>query len=88
MFQLSDAGKLAFSSVCHEGGVVLSVGNLSTQYAWAFVGLSVVEVIRSSITVVIRIPSWMHLLDSEPMLLSYSDKNIGKNTPQKLNVTY
>ncbi|QCD99166.1 Ureide permease [Vigna unguiculata] len=47
-------GKLAFSSVCHEGGVVLSVGNLSTQYAWAFVGLSVVEVIRSSITVVIR----------------------------------
>ncbi|ESW25518.1 hypothetical protein PHAVU_003G042700 [Phaseolus vulgaris] len=35
------------------GGVVLSVGNLSTQYAWAFVGLSVVEVITSSITVVI-----------------------------------
>ncbi|XP_061347327.1 ureide permease 1-like isoform X1 [Gastrolobium bilobum] len=35
------------------GGVVLSVGNLSTQYAWAFVGLSVVEVISSSITVVI-----------------------------------
>ncbi|XP_061347292.1 ureide permease 1-like isoform X3 [Gastrolobium bilobum] len=35
------------------GGVVLSVGNLSTQYAWAFVGLSVVEVIASSITVVI-----------------------------------
>ncbi|KAL2349163.1 hypothetical protein Fmac_003163 [Flemingia macrophylla] len=35
------------------GGVVLSVGNLSTQYAWAFVGLSVVEVVTSSITVVI-----------------------------------
>lgn len=35
------------------GGVVLSIGNLSTQYAWAFVGLSVVEVITSSITVVI-----------------------------------
>ncbi|KAL1317563.1 hypothetical protein AAHE18_15G142200 [Arachis hypogaea] len=35
------------------GGVVLSVGNLSTQYAWAFVGLSVVEVITSSLTVVI-----------------------------------
>lgn len=35
------------------GGVVLSVGNLSTQYAWAFVGLSVTEVITSSITVVI-----------------------------------
>lgn len=35
------------------GGVVLSLGNLSTQYAWAFVGLSVVEVVTSSITVVI-----------------------------------
>ncbi|KAI9070515.1 hypothetical protein K1719_047522 [Acacia pycnantha] len=35
------------------GGIVLSLGNLSTQYAWAFVGLSVVEVITSSITVVI-----------------------------------
>lgn len=38
------------------GGVVLSVGNLSTQYAWAFVGLSVTEVITSSITVVIGSP--------------------------------
>ncbi|XP_011018538.1 PREDICTED: ureide permease 1-like [Populus euphratica] len=35
------------------GGVVLSLGNLSTQYAWAFVGLSVTEVITSSLTVVI-----------------------------------
>ncbi|GER43802.1 ureide permease [Striga asiatica] len=35
------------------GGIFLSVGNLSTQYAWAFVGLSVTEVITSSITVVI-----------------------------------
>ncbi|XP_031273719.1 ureide permease 1-like isoform X2 [Pistacia vera] len=35
------------------GGVFLSIGNLSTQYAWAFVGLSVTEVITSSITVVI-----------------------------------
>ncbi|XP_058769295.1 ureide permease 1-like [Vicia villosa] len=35
------------------GGVVLSIGNLSTQYAWAFVGLSVTEVITASITVVI-----------------------------------
>jgi hypothetical protein len=35
------------------GGVVLSIGNLSTQYAWAFVGLSVTEVLTSSITVVI-----------------------------------
>ncbi|KZV30956.1 Ureide permease 1 isoform 4 [Dorcoceras hygrometricum] len=35
------------------GGIVLSVGNLATQYAWAFVGLSVTEVITASITVVI-----------------------------------
>ncbi|KAL6983352.1 Phospholipid metabolism protein [Sarracenia purpurea var. burkii] len=35
------------------GGVVLSIGNLATQYAWAFVGLSVAEVIPTSITVVI-----------------------------------
>jgi len=32
---------------------VLSVGNLSTQYSWALVGLSVTEVISSSLTVVI-----------------------------------
>ncbi|XP_020678512.1 ureide permease 1 [Dendrobium catenatum] len=35
------------------GGIVLSLGNLSTQYAWAYVGLSVTEVITCSITVVI-----------------------------------
>ncbi|XP_074274796.1 ureide permease 2-like [Silene latifolia] len=35
------------------GGVFLSIGNLSTQYAWALVGLSVVEVVSCSITVVI-----------------------------------
>ncbi|CAK8540443.1 unnamed protein product [Lathyrus sativus] len=35
------------------GGVVLSIGNLSTQYAFALVGLSVTEVITASITVVI-----------------------------------
>ncbi|KAL8533646.1 hypothetical protein ACS0TY_009883 [Phlomoides rotata] len=35
------------------GGIVLSLGNLSTQYAWAFVGLSVTEVITSSLAVVI-----------------------------------
>ncbi|KAF8408203.1 hypothetical protein HHK36_007346 [Tetracentron sinense] len=35
------------------GGVFLSLGNLSTQYALAFVGLSVTEVITASITVVI-----------------------------------
>ncbi|WP_407811266.1 hypothetical protein, partial [Staphylococcus aureus] len=35
------------------GGVLLSVGNLAAQYAFAFVGLSVTEVITASITVVI-----------------------------------
>jgi hypothetical protein len=35
------------------GGVVLSVGNLCTQYAWAYVGLSVTEVIVASMVVVI-----------------------------------
>ncbi|KAF9591535.1 hypothetical protein IFM89_004589 [Coptis chinensis] len=35
------------------GGVFLSLGNLATQYAWAFVGLSVTEVVTCSITVVI-----------------------------------
>lgn len=35
------------------GGIVLSIGNLSTQYAWALVGLSVAEVVSASITVVI-----------------------------------
>jgi hypothetical protein len=37
------------------GGVVLSIGNLSSQYVWAFVGLSVAGVITSSIIVVIGI---------------------------------
>nr|KAJ0204952.1 hypothetical protein LSAT_V11C500276330 [Lactuca sativa] len=32
------------------GRVVLSLGNLSTQYAWAFVGLSITEVIIASTT--------------------------------------
>jgi len=35
------------------GGLVLSLGNLATQYAWAYVGLSVTEVVSSSITVVV-----------------------------------
>ncbi|XP_004297241.1 PREDICTED: ureide permease 2-like [Fragaria vesca subsp. vesca] len=35
------------------GGIVLSLGNLSTQYAWALVGLSVTEVITASITTII-----------------------------------
>ena len=37
------------------GGVVLSTGNISTQYAWDLVGLSVVEVVSCSSTVVIGI---------------------------------
>lgn len=35
------------------GGVALSLGNLSSQYAWAFVGLSVTQVLSCSIIVVI-----------------------------------
>ncbi|XP_051144616.1 ureide permease 1-like isoform X1 [Andrographis paniculata] len=35
------------------GGIFLSLGNLSSQYAFAFVGLSVTEVISASICVVI-----------------------------------
>ena len=35
------------------GGLVLSLGNLAAQYAWAYVGLSVTEVVASSITVVV-----------------------------------
>lgn len=35
------------------GGIVLSIGNLSSQYVWAFLGLSVAGVITSSIIVVI-----------------------------------
>ncbi|KAK8948981.1 Ureide permease 2 [Platanthera zijinensis] len=35
------------------GGILLSLGNLSTQYALAYVGLSVTEVITCSVTVVI-----------------------------------
>eukprot|EP00252_Welwitschia_mirabilis_P002356 TRINITY_DN12283_c0_g1_i1.p1 TRINITY_DN12283_c0_g1~~TRINITY_DN12283_c0_g1_i1.p1 ORF type:complete len:382 (-),score=44.23 TRINITY_DN12283_c0_g1_i1:134-1123(-) len=35
------------------GGLVLSLGNLSTQYALAYVGLSVTEVVSASITVVV-----------------------------------
>ncbi|KAL6987734.1 Uroporphyrinogen-III synthase, partial [Sarracenia purpurea var. burkii] len=31
------------------GGVVLSIGNLATQYAWAFVGSSVAEVIPATL---------------------------------------
>lgn len=39
--------------IAMAGGVGLSIGNLATQYALAFVGLSVTEVTTASITVVI-----------------------------------
>lgn len=39
--------------IAMAGGVLFSLGNLSTQYAWAIVGLSVAEVITSSIAVVL-----------------------------------
>jgi len=35
------------------GGLFLSLGNLVSQYAWAFAGLSVTNIICSSMTVVI-----------------------------------
>jgi hypothetical protein len=34
------------------GGLVLGMGNLMSQYAWPFVGLSIANVISASITVV------------------------------------
>lgn len=34
------------------GGVLLFLGNLGTQYALAFTGLSITEVVASSLTVV------------------------------------
>lgn len=37
------------------GGVVISLGTLATQCGWAFVGLSVTEVMASSLKVVIGI---------------------------------
>ncbi|KAL6842068.1 hypothetical protein ACP4OV_028047 [Aristida adscensionis] len=46
------------------GGVVLSVGNLATQYAWAYVGLSVTEVISSSMIVVIDGTTVNYFLDN------------------------
>lgn len=38
------------------GGLVLSVGNLATQYGWPFVGVSATGVISSSIAVVVGNP--------------------------------
>lgn len=52
------------------GGVALSLGNLSSQYAWAFVGLSVTEVLICSIIVVIG----LHHLCSHSIYLHMSLK--------------
>lgn len=38
--------------IAMAGGLALSLGNLVSQYAWAFAGLSVTNVICSSMTVV------------------------------------
>ncbi|EMS50587.1 hypothetical protein TRIUR3_03713 [Triticum urartu] len=39
-----------------QGGVVISLGTVATQYGWAYVGLSVTEVMASSLKVVIEEP--------------------------------
>ncbi|KAL2523034.1 Ureide permease 2 [Forsythia ovata] len=46
-------GQLALYMFAMAGGVFLSLGNLATQYAFALVGLSVTEVITSSVAVVL-----------------------------------
>jgi hypothetical protein len=51
------------------GGVALSVGNLSTQYAWAYVGLSVTEVISCSMVVVIGEVCNQNLLRQQMFLM-------------------
>ncbi|KAL5549122.1 hypothetical protein UlMin_004353 [Ulmus minor] len=45
--------------------IALSLGNLATRYAWAFVGLSVTEVVTCSITVVIDRHNLELLLDGK-----------------------
>ncbi len=57
------------------GGLVLGVGNLLTQYAWPFVGLSIVEVISSSITVV---AGW-YLIIPHKILNIYVNMDVGIN---------
>ncbi|KAG5603552.1 hypothetical protein H5410_025044 [Solanum commersonii] len=57
------------------GGMVLSLGNLSTQYAFAFVGLSVTEVVSASITVVIGI-----ILTSATSIFLKPVQGVGKMT--------
>ena len=54
------------------GGIVLSLGNLATQYAWAYVGLSVTEVITASITVVIGTLFFLQLLLTDFFLCFFS----------------
>uniref|UniRef100_A0A453K3C3 Ureide permease 2 n=1 Tax=Aegilops tauschii subsp. strangulata TaxID=200361 RepID=A0A453K3C3_AEGTS len=78
------------------GGVVLSVGNLSTQYAWAYVGLSVTEVISSSMVVVIGqrffslewhaslLQSSLALLFMLPMRLTMKRNSVNPQIPTNL----
>ncbi|KAJ4832404.1 hypothetical protein Tsubulata_909555 [Turnera subulata] len=58
------------------GGVVLSLGNLSTQYAWAIVGLSVTQVIASSISVLIG----FQILPHAKKMLEMQDAEDGSNS--------
>jgi len=44
-------------SLALTSGVILSMGNLSAQYSWALVGLSVTEVVSCSISVTIGLCS-------------------------------
>ncbi|KAK4715710.1 hypothetical protein R3W88_014048 [Solanum pinnatisectum] len=57
------------------GGMVLSLGNLSTQYAFAFLGLSVTEVVSASITGVIGI-----ILTSATSIFLKPVQGVGKMT--------
>ncbi|XP_057768638.1 ureide permease 1-like isoform X4 [Salvia miltiorrhiza] len=56
------------------GGVFLGLGNLATQYAWPFVGLSVTEVITSSLAVVLAVHS-SNDADNAAKLQQLSDKH-------------
>lgn len=63
------------------GGVVLSIGNLSTQYAFALVGLSVTEVITASITVVIGIS--IDIISPKSVLASLKQREKFSNIPNE-----
>jgi drug/metabolite transporter (DMT)-like permease len=52
------------------GGIFLCIGNLLTQYALAFVGLSVTETVESSITVVMGALGLCSIMAASPHLTS------------------